>query len=109
MDTIGIKIKTKNQIPCCIKILRKFTELSVIEIKDKINNNDFVYECDYVDGDGIQKVISLYQELTAAQVETELFEHERLTNIDFLTNLSNTYNEIDSDVDKLFDEKISNR
>ena len=88
MDSIGIKVKNTNQIAYCVKVFRKYTEMPLTEIKEKINNNVFVYECRYVDGEGIKKIISIYKEIISANIEAELFEHGRLTNINFLTNLS---------------------
>ncbi len=106
MDTIGLKIKSKNQIPACIKILRKYIELSIGEVKDAISNGDFVFECSYIDEDGINKILNIYRDLIEINVEMELFEHGRLTNITFLENLSNTYRDIDNDVDRMMDEEI---
>ncbi len=97
MDLIGIKIKDKDKAVDCIKILRKFSEMSVGEIKEKIQSGDFVFECSYTDSDGLAQVISLYREFSAAEIEAEIFEHGRLTDIDFLENLLNTYKEIDEE------------
>ncbi|SDB40108.1 hypothetical protein SAMN02910298_01959 [Pseudobutyrivibrio sp. YE44] len=108
MDMIGIKVKTKDQITSCIKVLRSYTELSMGEIKQLISSDDYVYECRFVDGKGIKKIISICNDLNAVNVETEIFEHGRTTNIEFLMNLVNTYSEIEADVDRIIDEEIDN-
>lgn len=74
MDTIGIKVKS--QTAACIKVLRKHTELAVSQIKARIENGDFVYECDYVDTDGIQKAVSLYNALCEIGVEAQSLSKE---------------------------------
>ena len=106
MDTIGIKIKTKEQVAVIIKVLRKYTELSMGEIKDKISTGKYVYECRFVDGEGITVIKSIYRELSDADVETEIYEHGRLTNIEFLENLLNRYSEIDEEIDRMLDEEV---
>lgn len=55
METIGIKVKSKNQMTYCLKILRKYIEMSIGTIKDHVLNDDFVYECSFVDEEGIKK------------------------------------------------------
>ena len=60
MDTIGLKIKTQNKIPECIKVLRKYTEKSMGEIKEAISNDDFVFESSYIDEYGIKKAVDIY-------------------------------------------------
>lgn len=94
MNSIGLKIVDKNNIPQCIKIIRKHCDLSIGEIKDTITNNKYVLECDYVDEVQIKLLIALYEELLSNHVSVELFEHNRVTNIDFLKNLVETYEEI---------------
>ena len=106
MDNIGIKIKTQGQLAACVKVLKGYTEKSMGEIKTAIENNDFVYECRFVDGNGIKKLISIYKELSAANIETEIYEHGRLTDVEFLLNLTNSYVGIDADVDRMIDEEI---
>ena len=36
MDTVGIKVISRNEINHCIKILRKYCKLSIGEIKEAI-------------------------------------------------------------------------
>ena len=48
MDTVGIKVISRNEINRCIKILRKYCKLSIGEIKEAIISNNYVVECSYV-------------------------------------------------------------
>jgi hypothetical protein len=41
-----------------------------------------------------------------ACIETEVYEHGRLTTVTFLENLLNTYSEIDADVDNMIEREI---
>ena len=98
MDTIGIKVKS--QTAACIKVLRKHTELAVSQIKARIENGDFVYECDYVDTDGIQKAVSLYNALCEIGVEAQIFEQGEASDVVLLGNLLNSHKEIEAEIEK---------
>ena len=98
MDTIGIKVKS--QTAACIKVLRKHTELAVSQIKARIENGDFVYECDYVDTDGIQKAVSLYNALREIGVEAQIFEQGKASDVVLLGNLLNSHKEIEAEIEK---------
>ncbi len=106
MDTIGLKIKTKYDIPSCIRILREYVGLSIGEIKEKISSGDYVFECPYTDEEGIRMITNIHKKLMLACIETEVYEHGRLTTVTFLENLLNTYSEIDADVDNMIEREI---
>jgi len=94
INLVGIKIIDSHEIPKCIKIVRKYCDLSISEIKDAITNDNYVFVCDYIDEAQIKLIIALYEELCANNVSVELYEHNRVTDIDFLKNLVETYEEI---------------
>ena len=98
MDTVGIKVISQNEINRCIKILRKYCKLSIGEIKEAIISNNYVVECSYVKEEGIVNIIKLYKELCDNNVQAQLYEHERITNVEFLENLVETYYEINEEI-----------
>ena len=97
MDTVGIKVISRNEINRCIKILRKYCKLSIGEIKEAIISNNYVVECSYVKEEGIVNIIKLYKELCDNNIQAQLYEHERITNVEFLENLVETYYEINEE------------
>jgi len=103
MDTVGIKVTSQNEISRCIKILRKYCGLSIGEIKEAITANKYVVECSFLKEDEIEKMIKLYKELRANNIEAQLYEHERITNIEFLENLVETYYEINEEIAERID------
>ena len=105
MDTVGIKVISQNEINRCIKILRKYCRLSIGEIKEAIISNNYVVECSYVKEEGIVNIIKLYKELCDNNIEAQLYEHERITNVEFLENLVETYYEINEEIAKRIDTK----
>lgn len=103
MDKIGIKIKSNNKIAKCISSMRKYTNLSISEIKDKIMNNEYVMLCGYTDEDGIKNIVKAYKEITTLGVDAVIYEHERVTTVEFLMNLIGMYGDIERDIQEIDD------
>lgn len=103
MDKIGIKVKNNDKITKCISIIRKYTNLSIGEIKDKIINNEYVMEYGYTDEDGIKDILKVYKEITSLGASVEIYEHDRNTTIDFLMNLLEMYSDIAKDMQEMDD------
>ena len=103
MDNIGIKIKSNDKIAKCISIIRKYTNLSIGEIKTKIINNEYVMVCGYTDEDGIKSIVEAYKEVTSLGVDAVIYEHDRVTTIDFLINLIDMYGDIEKDMQEMDD------
>lgn len=98
MDTIGIKVICSNRINNCIRILRKYCDISIAEIKEAIISNNYIIKCGYVKEDEIINIIKLYKELCNNNIEAQLYEHGRITSIEFLENLAETYYEINEGI-----------
>ena len=103
MDNIGIKIKSNDKIAKCISIIRKYTDISIGEIKAKIINNEYVMVCGYTDEDGIKSIVEAYKEVTSLGVDAVIYEHDRVTTIDFLINLIDMYGDIERDMQEMDD------
>jgi hypothetical protein len=103
VDNIGIKIKSNDKIAKCISIIRKYTNLSIGEIKAKIINNEYVMVCGYTDEDGIKSIVEAYKEVTSLGVDAVIYEHDRVTTIDFLINLIDMYGDIERDMQEMDD------
>ena len=103
MDNIGIKIKSNDKIAKCISIIRKYTNISIGEIKAKIINNEYVMVCGYTDEDGIKSIVEAYKEVTSLGVDEVIYEHDRVTTIDFLINLIDMYGDIERDMQEMDD------
>lgn len=98
MDKIGIKIKSNDKIAKSISIIRKYTNLSIGEIKAKIINDEYVMVCGYTDEDGIKNIVKAYKDVTSLGVDVVIYEHDRVTTVDFIMNLINMYNDLERDM-----------
>ncbi len=103
---IGIKINKTNISAKCIMIIKKYQDLSISEIKQKIEKNKYILTCDYIDDNGIKSVLGLYNELNAEEVNCSLYEHNNPTTIEFLNNLLNSYEETRKQVEEDIENEV---
>lgn len=103
---IGIKINELNISAKCIMIIRKYQDLPISEIKQKIEDNQYILTCDYIDDNGIKSVLELYNELNSEGVSCSLYEHNNPTTIEFLNNLLDSYEETRKQVEEDIDREV---
>ena len=107
MDTLGLKIVDAAVSVQGIKIIRAETNLSISDIKNRAAQNAYIVECDAVDEEGLALIIRLFNKLTSAGVSCELYEHGRISTIEFFNNLTDMYLEIDTEVNTLIDNEVN--
>lgn len=103
MDKVGIKIKSNDKIAKSISIIRKYTNLPIGDIKSKIINDEYVMVCGYTDENGIKNIVKAYKDVTSLGVDVVIYEHNRVTTVDFLINLINMYSDIEKDIQEMDD------
>ena len=59
--------------------------------------------CGYTDEDGIKSIVEAYKEVTSLGVDAVIYEHDRVTTIDFLINLIDMYGDIERDMQEMDD------
>ena len=107
MDTLGLKIVGETVSVQGIKIIRTETNMSISNIKSRVDQNTYIVECDAVDEEGLALIIKLFNTLTSAGISCELYEYGRLSSIKFFNNLTNMYSGIDTEVDMLIDNEAN--
>ena len=100
---MGIKVKSNDKITKCISSIRKYTNLSIGDIKAKIINNKYIMVCRYTDEDGIKNIVKAYKEVTGLGVDAVVNEYYRITTVDFLMNLIEMYSDIERDMQEMDD------
>ena len=50
--------------------------------------------CGYTDENGIKSIVEAYKEVTSLGVDAVIYEHDRVTTVDFLVNLMDMYGDI---------------
>ena len=79
---IGLVLKSYDSVAKCISIIRKYTPASIAEIKSAIDTGDFVFCC-------------------------EIYEDGRLTTREFISNLLNSYHEIEKETQDQIDAEVA--
>lgn len=92
---IGIKLPVDSANAAVIKLVRGYTNESISVIKQHIADNIYVYQCSYIDTVGINTIRKMYKELCKIGIVPTIYEHERLSSIEFLNNLSKSHKEND--------------
>lgn len=104
-STIGIKIASTDSLAKIVSIIRKYEELSISEIKQRIIDQSYLLVYGYTDEDGLNTILKCYNELTNAGITVQLFEHDTPCEVQLLKNLSNMYQEISDEIDAEDDEQ----
>ena len=106
-DRIGLVIKSADSTAKLISIIRKYNHVSMAEIKKSIESGDFVFDCDYTSDSGIRKVRRCYDELVKAGAIVEIYEDGDLTTREFISNLIDTYQEIEEETQEMIDAEVA--
>ena len=104
---IGLKIKQHSSIAKCISIIRKYNSASMHEIKSAIESNNYVLSCRYTDDSGLRKIRKCYDELSRNGIVANIYEHDELTTREFISNLINTYREIEKETQEMIDAEVA--
>lgn len=104
MGLVGIKVKETTFNANIVKIMRRYSDESISDIKKKVINREYLYVCDYIDFDGLATIVEIYNAMKKTNIDVELFEHEEITTIEFLNNLIQSY----SETEKQVEEEIGN-
>ena len=103
---VGIKVNETTILAKCIMIIKKYQDLPISEIKQKIEDYQYILTCDYIDDSGIKSVLGLYNELNSEGVNCSLYEHNNLTTIKFLNNLLESFEETRKQVEEDIDREV---
>ena len=80
---------------------------SMSEIKTAMESKSFVFDCDYTNNSGVRKVRRCFDELVKAGAAVEIYEDGDLTTRDFISNLLNSYQEIDREIQDQIDAEVA--
>ena len=106
MAKSNVGIKAEKFTAAVAKIMRSYEEVPISEIKRRIECGEYLYECDYIDGDGIKKVLQINDKLTALGIKCGLFEHDRPADIQLLKNLLVSYKQTETEVERDIDREV---
>lgn len=105
MGFIGIKATKTDFNAVIAKTIRKYRDISISEIKTIVSEGNYLYECDYVDAQGIEVIRSINSELNSNGIATVIYEHDQETTTEFLNNLLKSYAETATQVEEEMDRE----
>ena len=105
--TIGIKIKEASSMAKSISIIRKYNHISISEIKEAIDSYDYVLSCPYTSHSGVRKIRKCYDELIRTGNDVKIYEHDRITTRDFISNLIESHKQTDKEVQEQIDAEVA--
>ena len=73
---MALKVKKYSSIAKVISILRKYSAISMGEIKSAVEQNQFILEVDYLSISGIRKLRRCYDELLKAGIECDIYDED---------------------------------
>ena len=100
---IGIKVPVDSSVVKVVKTVKDIEPLPISEIKRRLNDSDYLLTYNMSSEESVNNIIKCYKELVRLGIQPSLFEHDRETDIDFLCNLSKTYQEISAEIDEEMD------
>lgn len=100
-ETVGIKIPKGSPIAKCVSVIRSIEpSLAMSSITSRINNDEYVLSYDYIDDDGVKKIIKCYDALCKFGITPKVYElDDEECSIESLRNLDNMYDEISDEID----------
>lgn len=104
---VGLKVKKTSSIAKSISIIRKYNPISMAEIKNSIESDDYVLSCRYTSHSGVRMIRKCYDELVKAGNDVEIYEHDRLTTRELISNLISLHRQTDREVRAQIDAEVA--
>ncbi|MGE7184004.1 hypothetical protein ACQKKK_08350 [Peribacillus sp. NPDC006672] len=86
-----------------VSIIRQNNGASIQDIKRNIEDNNVVLECNYFDTDELKDFKKTMESLISKGATVHLFQDNREVQIDYISNLISSYEQIAEDREKLDD------
>ena len=93
-DTIGIKLPTGMVSAKCVSIVRRHTPLSISEIREAAESDDYIMVFDGALEEGPRKIVALYDELHANGIQARAFDFDESCDIEIIRNMTELYRDI---------------
>ncbi len=68
------------------KLMRRYEEVSISEIKRRIESGEYLYECDFINANGVSRILEMYENLTAQGVCCTMYDHGKPSDEQYLRN-----------------------
>lgn len=69
-----------------VKIVRKYKDYSIADIKSKVENDNYIFTCNAIDEAECKKMLKCIKELNKAKISTQLYEYDEAIDLQLLKN-----------------------
>lgn len=108
--SIGLKITNVPSWANCISIMRKYSSSSIAEIKNCIENHEYILLSPSVNTSGIKKIRKCYDELIKNNISAEIYERyetDELISRQLLSNLIESHRITANEVTETMNSEIA--
>lgn len=98
MRTVGLKLKSLVFTASIVKIIHKYQELSISQIKQIVLSNDYVFKCDIICESGIRTILHIKDDLSQEDINSCVYIDEKPTSDEYLNNLLVSYKQTEEQV-----------
>lgn len=105
MRTVGLKLESSVFTATVAKIIRKYQELSISQIKQIVSNNDYVYKCDIIRANGIKTLLHVKEDLSREGINSCIYVEGQPTSEEYLNNLLVSYKQTEEQVEEEMDRE----
>lgn len=106
---IGLKITNVPSWANCISIMRKYSPSSIADIRNCIENNEYILLSPSINTAGIKKIRKCYDELLKNNISAEIYEKyetEELISRQLISNLIDSHSLTDKEVENAVADEI---
>ncbi len=104
---IALKVKSTSSMAKSISIIRKYNPVSMAVIKSAIESGEYVLSCPYISHPGVRMIRKCYDELIKAGNIVEIYEHDRLTTREIISNIINSHRQTEREVRAQVDAEVA--
>lgn len=104
---IGLKIKSTTSVAKTISIIRKYRFVSMAEIKADIESGNYVLTCSCLSHSGVRMIRKCYDELKKNGTEAEIYERDRITTRELISNLIASHRQTEKEVEAAVDAEVA--
>ncbi|MBO4846654.1 MAG: hypothetical protein J5525_10145 [Lachnospiraceae bacterium] len=86
MSEFGFKVTSQSPIASIVKIVRRYKDFSIADIKNKVEKNEYIFTSDVIDKSGNRIMLKCIKELNKANITTQLYESDEAIDLQLLKN-----------------------
>ena len=84
--TVGIVIDQYPSVAAVVRIMRKYTNDSMMDIRNHMSRNEYVMSCDSIDTAEVRKLIKCIEELKKNKITVKIIERGEEIELQYLKN-----------------------